>query len=117
MPIGSRRIILGDDLGAERYINASARFDFADVPFLSKYGIKPFVFGEYIFYPPSTFEGSLSEQIRKFSRGGLGFGLSIPLPIGDNLSIQIYHNALLFNPLNKGDIARTGLINLDFGFF
>lgn len=110
--------MLGDDLGAERYINSIARIDFTNVPYLKKYGVKPFVFGEYVFYPPAFSNVTdLREQIKTYSRGGIGFGIAIPLPIGDNLSIQIYHNAMIFNQRNKGDIGRASWINFDFGFY
>lgn len=52
--VGQRRVLLGDDLGVETYAHLLARLDFTDVPYLKKYGLKPFVFGEFIFYPPAS---------------------------------------------------------------
>ena len=49
---GYRKVILGDDLGSERYLNLVTKFDFQDLPFLRDFKIRPFVFGEYTFYPP-----------------------------------------------------------------
>ena len=81
-----RKIILGDDLGANRFVHLVSRLEFADMPYIRRYGIKPFILGEYIFYPPSAIlqnKGNLKDH----SRGGIGIGLSIPLPIGDMLNI------------------------------
>lgn len=59
--MGQRRVLLGDDLGVEQYAHLLGRLDFTDVPYLKKYGIKPFVFGEFIFYPPTNNLGLKSQ--------------------------------------------------------
>ena len=107
-----RKIILGDDLGSEQYLNFLGRLEFCDVPLLKNYSLKPFIFGEYIYYPPAA-----QRCWKTYSRGGIGFGISIPLPINDMLSLQIYQNAYIFNPNNKGDIARTSTFEIEIGFF
>jgi hypothetical protein len=106
-----RKVILGDDLGAEAFLSVLGRLEFCDVPTLKNYGVKPFVFGEFVYYPPMAATG------RQHCRGGMGFGISIPLPINDMLSLQIYHNALILNANPKGDIARTSKVEIEIGFF
>jgi hypothetical protein len=76
-----RKVILGDDLGAEAFLSVLGRLEFNDVPVLKNYSIKPFLFGEFIYYPPMAAKG------KEHCRGGLGFGLSIPLPVNDMLSL------------------------------
>ena len=105
-----RKVILGDDLGSEKYLTVLGRLEFSDVPMLKNYSIKPFIFAEGIYYPPAASYG------REYCRGGIGFGVSIPLPVNDMLSLQIYQNALIYNP-NKGDIARTSAFEIEIGFF
>lgn len=124
--VPSNKVILGDDLGAETFFSLFCRLEFTDIPYLRYYNVRPFVFADYVFYPPhhcNLSHGTLGlKSIKQFSRGGLGFGLSAPMPINDMLSIHVYHNALLFNcdrtgSLSLGDIYRTGAIEIDFGIF
>ena len=115
---GCARVILGDDLGAETFGHINSRIDFLNVPFLRKYNVRPFVFGELVVYPAfGERAGSVQELLRKSSRGGVGFGICIPLPIGQGMNIQLYHNAMVFNGDPRGDITRNSFINMDFGFF
>jgi len=86
-PSTAKKVLLGDDLGAEAYAHGSMRLDFTDVPYLNKYGIRPFVFGELIYYPPYYAQGAMSQRIKQHTRGGIGFGIAIPLPVGDNINI------------------------------
>jgi hypothetical protein len=74
-------VILGDDLGSELYLTVLGRLEFCDVPVLKNYSIKPFVFAEGIYYPPANAKG------KEYCRGGVGFGVSIPLPVNDMLSL------------------------------
>jgi hypothetical protein len=104
-------VVLGDDLGSENYLSILARMDFCDVPVLKKYGIKPFVFGEAIYYPPAMAKG------REWCRGGMGYGISIPLPVSDMFTLQIYQNAFILNAKHKGDVARTTCVEIEIGFF
>ena len=116
----TRKVILGDDLGAERYIHFIGRLDFLNIPFLRRFSIKPFLFSELVFYPPytSNYSGlSALDQFKKYSRCGLGFGFSVPLPIGDMLSFHLYQNVLMFNSSHKGDIIRNSFVELDIGFY
>lgn len=48
----TRKVILGDDLGSERNLTLMGRLEFTDIPWLRDHSIKPFIFGEYVFYPP-----------------------------------------------------------------
>ena len=109
-------MILGDDLGSERYVNFLGKLEFTNIPYLKAYNIKPFIFGELIFYPP-YYSQSLPDALKKYTRGGIGFGFSIPLFIHEMLSIQLYHNAFVFNPIHKGDIARFNIVEIDIGIF
>ena len=94
-----RRVILGDDLGSERYSTLVAKLDFCNVPFLKEYHIKPCVFAEYIFYPHHKNEGSLGEQLKQYSKLGVGFGFSVNLNLSAiDFSLILYHNILTLNP-------------------
>ena len=42
--------------------------------------------------------------MKKYSRGGLGYGISVPLPIGENFNLHLYQNVLILNANNKGDV-------------
>ena len=112
--------MLGDDLGSQTYANLNARLEFTNFPYLKQYGIRPFVFGEWVLYPPHS--DAFSQQdfvswVKRNSRYGFGFGLAIPIPVGFNMSLQIYHNAMVFGANPKGDLVKTGTIHFDFGFF
>ena len=48
----TRKVILGDDLGSERNLTFMGRLEFSGIPWLRDHSIKPFIFGEYVFYPP-----------------------------------------------------------------
>lgn len=96
--IGSKKIIIGDDLGSERYLSLLGKLEFLNIPFLRNYGIKPFIFGEIIYYP--SFKNKyicMKDEILKNTRGGMGFGIAFPLPINDMLTLHLYHNTVLFN--------------------
>ena len=99
-----KNIILGDDLGSEHFANMYAKLEFTDVPY-SKYfnssGIRPYIFGECVYYPPfNTSETNLWSKIQKYTRGGIGYGLVIPLTfIDENFTFHLYQNALIFNAL------------------
>ena len=68
-------------MGSEMYLTVLGRLEFTDVPMIKNYGVKPFVFAEGVYYPPAGKNG------REYCRGGLGFGVSIPLPVNDMLSL------------------------------
>ena len=90
--------MIGDDLGVERFVNFMGRLDFCNIPGLRKYNLRPFVFAEVVYYPPFySNQGGLWSQIRKYTRGGVGYGISIPLPINDMLNLHLYQNVALFN--------------------
>lgn len=103
-------------MGSERYLSFLGKVEFTDIPYLKAYNVKPFIFGELIYYPP-YYSQAIPDSVKKYTRGGIGFGISIPLPIHEMLSIQLYHNAYVFNPLNKKDIARYGTLEIDIGIF
>ena len=63
--MGNSRILLGDDLGADKYIHALARLDFTNVPYLKKYNIRPFIFGEYVYYPPHSVQNIDTTTIKE----------------------------------------------------
>ena len=116
--VKTRKVILGDDLGSEKYVSLLSRLDFCNIPYLKEYNVKPFIFGELIFYPPPCGSSiNMKDQIRKYTRGGLGFGLSVPLPVNDMLNLHFYNNVAIFNAKSPGDIARASLLEVDIGFF
>lgn len=114
-----RKVIMGDDLGSERYLNLLGRLDFCNIPGLRNYGLKPFIFGELIYYPPCNEKSpTLAASLKRYTRGGFGFGLSVPLPINEMLNLHIYQNIALFNASKqRGDIARNSMIEVEIGFF
>jgi len=50
-------------------------------------------------------------------RGGIGYGISVPFPINENLSINLYQNLLVFNANKKGDVSRTKMLEFEIGLF
>jgi hypothetical protein len=44
--------VLGDDPGSSFLVNLLTRLEFTDIPFLRKYKVRPFIFGEMVCYPP-----------------------------------------------------------------
>ena len=67
-------------------------------------------------YPPYS-RNSGPINLKNYTRGGIGYGISIPFPIGENLKINLYQNALIFNAKNDGDVARTKLLEFEIGLF
>ena len=84
-------------------------------------GIRPYLFGEYIFYPPFSKETQnmkFSNLLKKYSRGGIGYGFVVPLTaISEHFNLHIYQNVLVFNADNRGDVARTGYFEFEIGLF
>ena len=91
-----------------------SKIELTDVPYLRKYKIWPFIFGEMICYPPySRTSGAL--DLKKNTRGGIGFGISFPFPINEGLRLNFYQNALIFNANNAGDVSRTRMLEFEIG--
>ena len=57
-------------------------------------------------------------MLKKYSRAGVGFGFSFSIEMfAIEHTLRVYHNALVFNPINKGDVVGTSMIEVDFGMF
>ena len=69
-----------------------------------------------VYYPPFGPKNTL-QSLKQNTRGGVGFGISIPIPVDENLRINFYHNAFIFNANNKGDVSRTKMVEVEFGMF
>ena len=107
--------VLGNDPGASFLFNLMAKLEFIDIPYLRKYKVRPFIFGEMVCYPPYSRGSSLN--LKQNTRGGIGYGISIPFPINENMNMSFYQNLLLFNTNNKGDVARTKMLEFEIGLF
>ena len=106
--------MLGNDPGSSFLFNLMSRLEFTDVPYLRKYKIHPFIFGEMICYPPySRTAGSLN--LKQNTRGGIGYGISFPFPVNESLRLNFYQNALIFNANNAGDVSRTRMLEFEIG--
>jgi len=44
--------VLGNDPGSSFLLNLMTKLEFTDIPYLRKYKVRPFIFGEVICYPP-----------------------------------------------------------------
>ena len=46
------KLVLGDDLGVNRYLYSSVRFDWLNLPYVSDFGARVFNSAEIAYYPP-----------------------------------------------------------------
>jgi hypothetical protein len=105
--------MVGDDLGSLNYLLAQVRLEFTNLPLLRQLNIKSFTYAELALYPHlQKFGNGLA--LKDSARFSLGYGLSLPL--GPQISILVYYNALNFCS-KPGDHERHGFINLNMGFF
>jgi hypothetical protein len=86
--------VVGDDLGSDNFMLAQGRFEFTNIPFIKKLGLRTFTYAELAFYPPFNTNISGFGYLTKHTRLSAGFGLAIP--INPMLSILIYYNSLNF---------------------
>ena len=113
VPKGEARVLIGDNLGSDKYFSTLACFHFTSVPHLMDYGIKPFIFTELNFYPPYRSSDTLLQQFKNHTRGGAGFGLSFA--IQQRFNFNIYYKLLAAH--RKGDIIKGGYLNFELSFF
>ena len=112
--VTSEDFVLGNDPGSSFLLNLMSKIELTDVHYLRKYKIWPFIFAEMICYPPYS-RTSTTLDLKKNTRGGIGFGISIPLPINESLRLNFYQNALIFNANNAGDVSRTRMLEFEIG--
>ncbi len=91
-------VVLGDDLGVDKFVYASARLDYLNIPFFRDIGSRLFSVVDMGYYPKGN--GTV--------KGSLGFGMS--LPINHFMALGLYHNFANFGS-KPGDIERTSYLN------
>ena len=94
MTSGLADVRIGDDLGADRYLYAGARFDFVDIPLLRDYNCRLYSAAEAIWYPSFKQTASYSYSFKEQTRFSLGFGINMPLNVF--FSLALYYNAANF---------------------
>ena len=95
-------VILGDDLGTNKYLYACLRLNYLNLPVLKKAGARLFGAVEVAYYPTEKHNNV---------RGSVGLGANLPL--NDMISIALYHNFGNYNS-RVGDIERTSFVNFTF---
>lgn len=90
--------MIGDDLGAEKYISLQSQLEFKNIPILKNYNMSPFVYGEATFYPPHDASAKMNTmaELKRYTRGGIGYGIKIPVP-GMGANFHFWYNIATFN--------------------
>ena len=108
------QVILGDDLGVNKFVYANARLDFLNIPFVSsKLNARVFSCAELVYYPKEEESGGM-KQNDHCCRVSLGFGVN--LPINEMVALSLYHNFANFGS-RKGDVRRSSFVNFTLQFF
>ena len=104
------KVVLGDDMGCDRFAYLGARLDFLNIPYLEQAGVRTYSQAELIYYPPYKSQGGVRADLR----GSVGFGISMPL--SSMINFGLYYNAANFGS-KVGDVEKSSIINFTFNFF